>query len=215
MNNSDNVELPDGHAHATSRREDANMFRSMGLDVDDDNDPAPENMSEQQPSPSTQPASSTTSTNSDLKEGQSWGWNGIYPRSERFMIMPQINALSGDVMNFMTIVQFFLLFFGWPIINLVIKCANANLPEEKQMDRGEFLRFIGTWLLASTIGGAFDKKEHWSTTMPLPEQGAPCRFNEWMRKNRFRDIMSTLRHNDDAAPACRDKFHGMRKTMRL
>ena len=49
----------------------------------------------------------------------------------------------------------------------------------------------------STIGRAFDKKEYWSTTIPSPEEGAPYRFNEWMGKNRFRDIMSALKYNDD------------------
>ena len=64
VNNSDNTELPDGYTHVTSWHEDINMFRSMGLDVDNDNDPVLENILKQQPSPPTQSASSTTSTNS-------------------------------------------------------------------------------------------------------------------------------------------------------
>ena len=70
-------------------------------------------------------------------------------------------------------------------------------------------------MLIRTIGGAFHKKEYWSTTIPSPEQGAPCRFNEWMSKNRFRDIMSALRYNDDTTPTYINKFHGIRKIIRL
>ena len=68
MNNSDNVELPDRYTRATSQRKDINMFRSMGLDVDDDNDLALENILEQQPLLSIQSAL-TTSIKSGLKVG--------------------------------------------------------------------------------------------------------------------------------------------------
>ena len=57
------------YTHATSWHEDINMFRSMGLNVNDDNILVLENIPEEQPSPLIQPASSITSTNSGLKEG--------------------------------------------------------------------------------------------------------------------------------------------------
>ena len=107
----------------------------------------------------------------------------------------------------------FYFFLGWPIINLVIKCANKNLPPENPIDRGEFLRFIGLWLLMSTIGGGFDKMEHWSSTAPSPENGAPFRFNEWMSKNRFKNVQNTLRHADEDKPSHIDKFFVIRKIL--
>ena len=62
----DCVELPIGFHHSASRREDIELFRSMGLDVDDDDDPAPENV----PEPTT---TQTPAQRPDgLKEDQSW-----------------------------------------------------------------------------------------------------------------------------------------------
>ena len=74
----DGVELPIGFHHSTSRREDIDLFRSMGLDVDDDDDPVPENV----PEPTT---NQTPAQRSDgLKENQSWGWSGIDTRKDFF-----------------------------------------------------------------------------------------------------------------------------------
>lgn len=83
------------------------------------------------------------------------------------------------------------------------------------MGCGEFFRFIGLWLLMSTVGGGFDKMEHWSKTIPSPESGAPFRFNEWMSKNRFKSIQAALKHADEECPACVDKFFSVRQLTKL
>ena len=48
----------------------------------------------------------------------------------------------------------------------MIKAMNANLQEYKQMDRREFLCFLGIRLLMSTIGSGFNKIDYWSNTLP-------------------------------------------------
>ena len=75
---------------------------------------------------------------------------------------------------------------------MVIKAINANLRGYKQIDRGEFLRFLGIWLLMSTIGSRFNKIEYWSNTLPSTENEALHRFNEWISRYYFRDIMHTI-----------------------
>ena len=44
---SEGTEFPAGYQHCSSRREDIDLFRQMGLDSDDDNDPVPENVPEE------------------------------------------------------------------------------------------------------------------------------------------------------------------------
>ena len=206
----DGAELPLDYRHASSAREDIEMFRSLGLDADDDNEPVPENT----PEPQDRNNAPSAPPSNGLKEDQTWGWNGIDPRQDRFKVNPSlmVPGMENTLSN-VTIVQCFSLFLGWPIINMVTKATNANLQEHKQMDRGEFLRFLGMWLSMSTIGGGFNKMEYWSTTLPSAENGAPHRFNEWMSRHRFRDIMHAMRHADEAPPPCRDKFHGIRKSI--
>ena len=61
---------------------------------------------------------------------------------------------------------------------MVIKAINANLKEYKQIDCGEFLHFLGIWLLMSIIGGRFNKMEYWSNTLSSTENRALHRFNK-------------------------------------
>ena len=82
------------------------------------------------------------------------------------------------ILSNMTIVQYFLLLLGQPIINIVIKVINANLKQYKQIDHGEFLHFLGIWLLISKIGSGFNKMEYWSNTLLSTENRAPRRFNK-------------------------------------
>ena len=62
------VEIGEDIFRAGNRAEDIAIVRGQGFEVDDDNEPAPENVpaiwDERRP-------------DSDLYEGQSWGWDGI------------------------------------------------------------------------------------------------------------------------------------------
>ena len=64
------VELPDGLRHFSSRREDADLCRSMGLGVDDDNELASENAPDV--TPPAQTNATLTTTADGLKEDQNW-----------------------------------------------------------------------------------------------------------------------------------------------
>ena len=165
------VELHDGLRYVSSRREDADLHRSIGLDTDDGNEPVPKSAPDAVPPAQT---SATLATSADgLKEDQSGGSPGVDGRKNHFKVKPQAVGITRDNTDTATALQWFLLFLGWPIINLVIKCTNKNSPAEKPMDRGEFLHFLGLWSLMSAIGGGFDKMEHWSSTISNIENGAP------------------------------------------
>jgi hypothetical protein len=60
---------------SSNRAEDMTIVHNQGSQVDGDNDPIPENI----------PVSGTSST-SDLKEGQPWGWTGI---DRRRIVQPE------------------------------------------------------------------------------------------------------------------------------
>lgn len=155
----------------------------MGLDADGDNEPASESMPQENAPQQPSAARNAPSTANGLEDDQSWGWPGIDCRKDYFKAKPQAVGISRENACAATASQWLSLFLGWPIINLATKRANKNLPPENPMGRREFLRFLGLWMLMSAIDSGFDKMEHWSTTIPSPETGAPFRFNEWMSRN--------------------------------
>jgi len=67
--------MDDSIFQSTNCAEDIANVRSQGFEVDDDNEPVPENI----------PIGGTSSDN-DLKDGQTWGWDGI---DRRHVITPE------------------------------------------------------------------------------------------------------------------------------
>ena len=97
----------------------------------------------------------------------------------------------------------------------MIKVINVNLQEHKQMNRGEFLCFQSIWLLMSAIGGGFNKIDYWLNTLPSAKNEAVHRFNKWMLRYCFRDIMHAIWYTDEESPPYRDKFYGVRKLITI
>ena len=83
------------------------------------------------------------------------------------------------------------------------------------MDRGEFLRFLGLWLLILEISSGFDKIEYWSSVILCAENSTPFQFNEWISKSYFKNIQNTLFYNDEDPVVYEDKFYSARKIIRL
>ena len=67
------------------------------------------------------------------------------------------------------------------------------------------------WLLMSTIDSRFDKIEYWSNKLPSAKNRALYRFNEWISRYHFRDIMHAMQYTDEEPLLHRDKFHKVRK----
>ena len=72
---------------------------------------------------------------------------------------------------------------------------------------GEFIRFIGLWLMMSCFSG-IERKSWWSQTVPTMDRahGAPYRFNSFMTRNRFDAIVAALRYTDQPVPQFQDRF---------
>jgi Transposase IS4 len=74
---------------------------------------------------------------------------------------------------------------------------------------GEFLRWLGVWLLIATIQGPA-RKDYWKKDPVTMFSGAPFRFGEFMSRSRFEDILRSLTLTNKPAPPFIDKFFRIR-----
>jgi hypothetical protein len=80
----------------------------------------------------------------------------------------------------------------------------------KAMDFGELLVWLGCWFFMATTKG-FSRKDFWSMSEIDPFCTAPMRFNTYMSKRRFEDILKCLRFTNSEPPPYRDRFHFIRQ----
>jgi len=73
---------------------------------------------------------------------------------------------------------------------LIKETNKALLPH---LTCGEFLRWYGLWLVMATTEGCF-RRDFWSTTPVSMFHGAPYRFQEYMSRQRFDQILSNLKY---------------------
>jgi hypothetical protein len=120
--------------HAGNCAEDIALVRSQGLMVDDDRDPAPENV----------PLVDVF----EVDNACSWGWDGICNRkiTGATNIRPSFTSLHGTIMQTISYVTMFLVFFPRKFIEeVMIQEMNKHL--EYYVTLGEVLRYIGLWLV--------------------------------------------------------------------
>ena len=191
--------------NASNRAEDIARVRDEGHEVDDDNEPAPENI----------PAAGSTTNNGGLKEGQSWGWNGVDRMSvEAGEVKKMPSFADGWTPQGKTYLEIFLhmLPLQWFTNVLVAKTSeglvNASNPP---LSFGEMLRYIGLWLLMATCSG-WRKEQFWSEEAYDQETNScPYRFNQYMSKRRFDGITRELRLTNVVPPVFVDKFWQVRQ----
>ena len=162
---------PNEVLHSSHTSDDIAMVRAMGMNVDDDNEPVAENI------PTTEESASSRVTG--LKEGQSWGWNGMCDRKKEglYQTKAKINGLSGVALENCSFATMFHIFFPKDIAWMIIVETNKRYAlEGAPMDLGEFYRYLGLILLMSTMT-CFDQRDFWSSDSVSIEAGAPFRFN--------------------------------------
>ena len=76
---------------------------------------------------------------------------------------------------------------------------------DEPLTYGHLLRWIGLWLLMSTVDGS-DCQSFWSTKNVNIFEGAPFQLNMFMTQNKFEKILNALTYTDCDAPAFRDRF---------
>ena len=83
---------------------------------------------------------------------------------------------------------------------------NKNLPpRQKPILYGEFLCWIGLWMLMGTLV-SLQRHEFWATHSINAFNGAPLHLGVWMSRNWFDTILSSLSFTNVAPPTFLDKF---------
>ena len=92
-------------------------------------------------------------------------------------------------------------FFFTPFIkSVILPQTNNNLPGgEKNVTYGEFIQWIGLWLLMSTLIGP-RQCDFWATQTIDPFSGAPICLGVWMSWKRFEAILQALTSTNRQPP---------------
>lgn len=173
----------------------------MGFMVEDDNDPAPKNVPQE---------------GDALPNNQTWGWDGadhcaVFGADNN---KPKIGGLLGQVLEFVTTIAMFLILFPRNFMEQVI-LKETNKKLDKELKFGEFLWFIGLWLVISySSPGSLNRREFWASTKPRREGGAPFRLNDLMTGRRFEEIIAALSFTNLQPPAFKDKFWEIRQMVK-
>lgn len=196
----EDVELPAIIAQIEHRgfRDDDILQMNGQVEVDDDNLPAPENV----------PIEDDANGVDDVFV--EWGHDGVCQRRQA----GGQNA-SASLFNFgghagvPSILQTFEILFPKGFLeSVVIKETNKKL--DKKMSCGEFYVWIGLWFFMGTTYFG-DRREFWSTKAIDAFQGTPFRFNDFMSRNRFENILAALTLTNQRAPIYTDRFWEVRQ----
>ena len=163
-----------------------------GVDVDDDRNPAPENVPH------------------DQADGEGvcvygeWGHGGLCYR----LIAGAQNS-NANLRNFPpgvtpSLLQLFQLMLPKTFLQQVV-LPQTNLKLQRPVGYGEFLRWIGLWLMMATTHFDF-RRDFWSRRHVSMYGGAPFRFNDLMTRNRFEEILVSLKLTEAVPPTYVDWF---------
>ena len=162
--------------------------------VDDDNEPAPENRL------------SNGETVDDIFSG--WTHSGICERKALISrnAKAELSFWTNNSIEPSNLQIWEGLFFTSFIKHVILPQTNNNLPAgEKHIQYGEFLCWLGLWMLMRTLIGP-QRHEFWATHTINAFHGAPFRLSVWMSRKHFDTILSALSFTDATPPTCLDKF---------
>ena len=192
-------ELPQVGANG-DLREEVDRIRAEGFEVDDDNEPAIENIPVR-PTPGMIQISGV--------EYDAWNSRTVCLRRKegnRFEDPKLASHFKGK-----TRLSYFLGFLPTGYMQTVLLKESNKVVMEEAISWREFLRFIGLFLLMSTVSGSFDRRSYFSFTEVSEWEGAPFRLYKYMTGTRFNNIISYLRYTDANQPTFRDRFWEVRQ----
>ena len=191
-NNDEEVQVP---AATNDVQEDIARFLRNGFMVDDDNMPAPENVPNNE-------------TADDVHYGE---WDSVtHCNRSRIVGRGESEPKLIDGPKGSKLFDWFLYFLPFDYIKeILIPCTN-ELIQGPQISEGEFVKYIGIWLLLSTVNAGGKRKQFWSPEPPNPFEGAPFRFNAYMSHTRFELITKALKYTARPTPSYRDPIHEVR-----
>ena len=140
------------------------------VEIDDDNEPAPKNI----------PVPDSATTSPILHS--SWGHSGFcFCKQEGLPNNPAKLSSPVDTTRNDINLQLFERLFPWQYVEDVI-IVEMNKKLKHPFSYGEFLRWIGIWVLISTVNGC-DQRAFWSTKAISNYKGAPFRLGMFMTQS--------------------------------
>ncbi len=126
-----------------------------------------------------------------MNEGQEWGCDCIDERAITGAVDVSPKFQDGWQPKQKSLLKNFLKLLPWDFfVDVIISNTSLALTEEKMpvLTEGEFLRYIGLWLLMSTVSG-FPRNSYWSKLdFDEKKNPRPYNFPLWMSKHRFDNI---------------------------
>ena len=185
--------------HGNLNNDDTAAAAAAAPMIDDDNEPAPEN----HPNPN-------EAVGDIFGE---WGYSGICVQRSTIRNNPKPDmkfwkSSEAEPSNRDLFEGFF---FSAYIKTTILPQTNNNLNRgHDQLQYGEFLQWLGLWLLMSTMVGP-QQHEYWVAYPINTFRGAPLRLGVWMSCARFDAILAALSFTDHDPPPFLDKFWEVRK----
>ena len=102
-------------------------------------------------------------------------------------------------------IQLFEGFFPKQWLQNVIDIVNEKMDGDEEVFYGEFIWWIGIWVLMSTVDGA-DQHSFWSTKNVDAFDGAPFHLTPFMSCRHFEKILYNLGYTKEGPPQYRDHF---------
>ena len=169
--------------------EEANTIEALQgvVEIDDDNEPAPENV----------PATADTSNRLLSTE---WGHDGFcFRRSKNFGSMCAKLYFSVDATCHGYYSQLFEGFFHKQLLQNGIDIVNEKMDGDKEVVYGKFIRWIGIWVLMSTVDGV-----NWHLLWPTKNvnafDGEQFRLTSFMSCRCFEKILYNLGYTKEGPP---------------
>ena len=127
----------------------------------------------------------------------------LYDRTNPTSVLKFWSTRDGEPSNLQLFEGLFLMPF---IKTVILPHTNNNLPGgEKNVTYGEFLRWIGLWLLMLILIGP-QQHHFWATQTINMFSGALIHLGVWMSQKRFEAILQALTFTDQQPPNYINKF---------
>ena len=163
------------------------------VEIDDDNEPAPETI----------PVPESATTSPILHS--SWGHSGFsFCKQEGLPNNPaKLSSPVNTTRNNINLQLFEHLFPRQYVEDVIIIKMNKKL--KLPCSYGEFLRWIGIWVLISTVNGC-DRHAFWLTKVISIYEGTPFWLGKFMTRSQFEEILLNICYTNEEPPVLLDRF---------
>ena len=118
-----------------------------------------------------------------------------------------------DAPKGMDLLDWFLFFLPWDYIQWTLLPATNQIIPGTEISPGEFITYLGIWLLLSTNNAGVQRRDFWSSEPINPFEGAPFRCNPYMSYCRFEQMTQSLKYTSLPKPNYQDKLHEIRELL--